>query len=73
MAIVHDAVESFLAVGYSCEEVRQSLRSGSTEEGHLAYTSVPAQQSSDTITAAGPIPFLSLTSSSSYSTNAKSD
>lgn len=55
---VCDAVESVLAVGYICEEVRQSLRSGSTEEGHLAYTSVPAQQSSDTITAAGPIPFI---------------
>jgi len=55
---IHDAVESVLAVGYSCEEVRQSVWSGFTEEGHLAYTSVPAQQSSDTITAAGLIPFI---------------
>lgn len=54
---IRDAVESVLAVGYSCEEVRQSVWFGFTEEGHLAYTSVPAQQSSDTITAAGPIPF----------------
>lgn len=57
VATVLDGVESVLALGYSCEEVRQSVSSGFTEEGHLAYTSVPAQQSSDTITAAGPIPF----------------